>query len=1010
MTKKLLDYVDDWKKDLQNCQYAGEIFLSLSELNELAKEYISFSCQLEKDREKYELILVVLAVNCTYHYYDDEGFWKHFCALLEVNNTSAQQRLLGDAIENRLMKLGLLRMKRSGPFRYVGAVLEQCGVSRRHIARLAYIINDLIMSPGHEKLLGMGHFKYQKRIENTNCSSYLKDFLLDVAGWQFIMHIIEIVSYYENGTMSMSELIELPGYQPGFWEEFFDHFENVPSERKSYNKVIFKPRMVFVEEELCLGLSFSNPSLVNNIVEPSAAGNWMYPLTRLNTASLLSERYRGLVKLGDESIKYWEVKAWIPDGTPVLFDIKYGLIHKGSIVYPGEYYLLAPFSYIFSGEIRREIGQVKLFQEFNYMAYLVNIKEGQDLPGYIVQINDNKGFELHWINPDEYRLKYSNVPGVEVFSGEIPEIDVSNFSAIESNRVGLFCDIGNGVFRIRRKEDLKRFREEVKQQAPLAGRIWLSIIGRSNTGRQKLDFLEFYLLPECSIYFEERLYTFNDKPTVTFKGPPSCNLEMPGLKKGNGKGDTFIVSVQTIIAVGYLRCIDFSIGIKIPIYRAGVFDLQGRPVRYICTAIKNEQKFIITGIPDSKGSISFHERTEFKLEVFFDQNGQTFIDLSFLLEQLQGGPPVDEITVMFSGYVVYTGAVVIYFDRLTDMLCKEEFVSVKAPSASNLRTIVEMFHDIASKKLAAVNLSCIPSFTPEIDDCIKTMLSCGIVFDEIEVTAGDVFFEWDNNVYDENLRNILKICAANDDSCFEVKTIPDLNCLPDVKRWRNKAREKVKICYPEGRKQLVKEWAKEIVGGYPPYKSQMALLDDCNIIGMAWRNYLDRHYQRSIEEINNISSDNSFLRELSAILHSILLLRMARFDSAMNLLSSFMPRKDMTGEYNLLSIIVNNVKGRKMPLKANNQFFYLDVLPLRAEDILLFQTAEFINRGEDQNILESCLNSNDWLLLYLVINYFNSGKEMKILLSKAFQVKETIPDSPEKKEILDRLYYYQGRK
>ncbi len=83
MLKNVNKLESEWTTKIGDYQYVGELALTKDEY----EHYSSISCDkciiIENDshllyRIPYKTVLVVLAVNCAYFEYDNDGFWVHF--------------------------------------------------------------------------------------------------------------------------------------------------------------------------------------------------------------------------------------------------------------------------------------------------------------------------------------------------------------------------------------------------------------------------------------------------------------------------------------------------------------------------------------------------------------------------------------------------------------------------------------------------------------------------------------------------------------------------------------------------------------------------------------------------------------------------------------------------------------------------------------------------------------------------------------------------------------------
>ncbi|MFA5823222.1 MAG: hypothetical protein WC853_09120 [Thermodesulfovibrionales bacterium] len=96
----------EWQELLKSCEFIGEISLFPQELKSISSSFWKYHTHLSK--EELYAILPVIAVNCAYYYYDDEGFWTHFCEILDVPGVGNFHQYLGDKIEQSLLKQGFI--------------------------------------------------------------------------------------------------------------------------------------------------------------------------------------------------------------------------------------------------------------------------------------------------------------------------------------------------------------------------------------------------------------------------------------------------------------------------------------------------------------------------------------------------------------------------------------------------------------------------------------------------------------------------------------------------------------------------------------------------------------------------------------------------------------------------------------------------------------------------------------------------------------------------------------
>ena len=99
--------------------------------------------------DRIENILLIYSVSVAYHYYDEIGYWPHFFEICGLERTAKYGVQVGHAIESTLVDKGYLEYKREGPFRYVGAILEQTGITKRSIPKYVSIIKNVHLRYKH---------------------------------------------------------------------------------------------------------------------------------------------------------------------------------------------------------------------------------------------------------------------------------------------------------------------------------------------------------------------------------------------------------------------------------------------------------------------------------------------------------------------------------------------------------------------------------------------------------------------------------------------------------------------------------------------------------------------------------------------------------------------------------------------------------------------------------------------------------------------------------------------
>ncbi|NLK51048.1 MAG: hypothetical protein GX295_01185 [Syntrophomonadaceae bacterium] len=857
-SKSLLDRISQWQQQLKECQYAGEVYIGKDELMDLASDFFHIRDKLLFRENLFGTTLVVLAVNCAYHFYDDEGFWLHFSQLLKTEFTAGQRDRLGRIIEEKLRFFGLLRTERTGPFRYVGAILEQCGVSRRHIPALARVIKEVKGYRDWDYLLNLKHKEFMWHIEGISCSAYLKNYLLDTEGWKFLLQVCYLVKLYEQGDIELFELRNLSGYQPDFWDNFLGCFRPERTRVISQSRIILKPKLLFSPAENCLLLRFPSAAYIAGMSHPEAGAYWRYPVTLLNRPELLVDYYSGCLEIDGKSTN-WMITGWKPDGESVIFDIRQGFIRRGTALYPGEYYLLSPVDYDPDCHIIRDLGQMQLLGKWNYRSYQVAITPNDVIPGYRKFIDDQDEVHIYWVEPDQYRLDYSD-SSTDTFVGFLPEIKLSDFTPVVKNRVGLFYTTSYGSGRIRTMAELELFRQEMSNSAPVIGRIYLGNIGRHHRQDFSADIaeLQFFLIPDFQMNYEQRLYSFDEKVFLSLKGLSSIRVGFSGCERADLSGNKWGIPSGVDVAIGEVACGDYSVNLRVPVYRSRMYFTDGRPVRYLMDLdCEKSEAFILTGFPETRARAFFLGHPDQETDLIFDYQGRARISFQTLFDLIiNSSTPINELMLNWNGQTVNTGAIVIKFkDLFTRIYSGEENLGI-APSSKTLMQVVRLCWSLCHQPPKEITFREFPEINPCFDEWLRTLCACASLIDRTRITIAGEYPDWISELGSQEIQRILGLYQAyKTGSEFKMGEFDLINIsvIPPVERWRVEL-EKARAQFGAvGISAVLIDWANEVRHHRVPYYSQVANQSGGQLMSTAWDHYLYGNQQEALNLLYNLN-------------------------------------------------------------------------------------------------------------------------------------------------------------
>jgi len=744
---------------------------------------------------------------------------------------------------------------------------------------------------------------------------------------------------------------------------------------------------------------FPSPEYVERIEEPKTGIEWNYPATRLSRASMWSKIYSGSLVMGNQSYKRWHINGWLPDDQPVLFDLKGELVPKGKTIYPGEYYLIAPAWFKVHGRVLHKYGLVNMPFDYKYYAYRVMIGSDNYIPGYSLLSSEVIMPDMKWLSPDKNKLPYTEGP-VDVFVKELPLLEVSGFEAVDNNQIGMFYDTGNEIKRIRTFSDIEKFRDEIKQNVPTTGKIWLSVIGRSRVfgGLQTLKTLEFHVIPSCKIKYDDRLYSFNEKPFIKVFKPPELNFTFKNGEPAKNEKDSWVIKETATVARGVLSSKDFSFDLKIPVSKARILKQENKVLRYFVESDIEGQVITITGQKNKEARLHYLYGNNF-IDLFFDHRGLARLEAEVLIELANNEySDINEVAITIDGRTVCTGAILINIEKLINCMITCGTCKVSAKSAGNVEKLLEKFQKIISMPVNEVKIKSLPNIHPQLNAWFLNILGCASVFDGTTVIAGDSKFDWQTMVENEKLKDILGYVSGN----YNEAALTDPGVLPGVQRWKtilDEIKYKSTSLYSI---ELIEEWATEIIEGEMPYRSRLSNFNGGKAMCMAWSSYMKGNYERALELINNIKNVSKEISALKCVLSPIIYLRLARFNAAAEIYS------EMVHEFSIKHLVVIGWIIYKIgliakpPDSANTQYFDVN-LPLEENDARLVNMVETLDLARKKVTVKN--NEDDWLLLYYLMNTDNKSlnNNKSLIKQRLRKVVGTIPASPEKRLIVEAI-------
>ena len=148
MLKNIDKLESRWASKIADYEFVGELALTKDEYEHYSSIFCDEYIILQSDFPSsylfpYKTVLVVLAVNCAYFEYDADGFWIHFLSRIGLADRNDLRKTFGSIIEESLLEHKFIDKKGEGPWRrFVGPILEQCGVTRKYLPRFAEFLKS----------------------------------------------------------------------------------------------------------------------------------------------------------------------------------------------------------------------------------------------------------------------------------------------------------------------------------------------------------------------------------------------------------------------------------------------------------------------------------------------------------------------------------------------------------------------------------------------------------------------------------------------------------------------------------------------------------------------------------------------------------------------------------------------------------------------------------------------------------------------------------------------------
>lgn len=1014
----LMELENMYSKLLNDSHYAGEIVLSETQLIEISDAISSYSGYIISDR--LNNLLLVLAVNIAYFYYDDEGFWKHFYELCKFKINIPSTEIIGQKIEKSLLEKGLMKYKREGPFKYVGAILEQTGITNRNIPVYARLIQEIVGTYGIRNIRNITYERYRHLVEYSNSSKYLKTYLLDEAGWDFTLYMTKVLYYLGSSTIDTRDLYKFKGVHPKFWEEFFKYYL-INNSQYGDEKVLSMLKPVILYDESKNGIYIKLPSKEYNMEQTELASNKRNNLyIHLDSFEKFKYKYSGILLGKDGQVHKWEIDGWdLEKEKYACFHKKYGYIKDVKNLRAGNYYIITNDKRnIPMGKIIKSLGTINFSNASVYYAFEINIEEAIDKYVEVAKV------ELNWRNTNN-QLHVNSY--FDIFTGDLPEISISDIGMLEKDKVLVFYDIGEGIKRVKDYRHFSELRNEVKNKKVVKGHIWTENMHRSRKDRDSTneESLKFCVLPSCQLLLPNGFYSINDK--IKFKSSsPYIKYEDCKKKEDN----LWVVNEGIEVLEGRIQVGGDKVYFNHAINRGYMVINQNNDFKYFDFESLIDSDIIkMYGKPKATIDIQIDDGEQVHTlikNIYLDERGEHELEYSIIKNAL--------IKLNLDSGKFYFGIDGSHIDADMGYF---NFGSIlnrsydKDKLRNSIRFLRKINEDVAEKiyqifEIYRTNQSNLKYLEPHkqtssLDKLYKILFIMSQEFDESDIYDGSGFkikfpvSDIENQEilitlcwYKKALETVDKGLITNISSLKE--DYNNLSWHPEIQRWKNKIDELyVELQSLCDTKKMYLEWTDEVRKQKKFHlKSNISCRNGGKQLTSAWIDYLKGNYLNSIDKLGCIElTDDNIINDLKILLQATIYIKLTRMNALEKLINSstvhFDEVKVILNAYNNVCLIIS---GSEIETQEDIER-KASIFPFRQEDMeFLIKSNELMRNGISGENLEEIKISRNWIINLIAYKHLENNKELNQIFLRNFEsLMDTIPESPEKEELIKKIIH-----
>lgn len=965
---KINEYDLDFSNRLRECLYAGDIRLSESELKDISVQYEIGYDEIQKNVENFYSITLVIAVNCAYHYYDDQGFWEHFFELIGKKNDAETQRYFGDLIEKALKFYRLFTGAREGSYRYVGAILEQTGITKRYFDKFLNIFSSLKNRFGIAGLVNVSRDKFNRNLRDFPCPKYLSNYLFEESGWKYVRQVASLVNLFESGEIDKADLYDFKGFRPEFWETLISNTGivsrsfDIHSNRYLHKNLIFEPK--YGKPVYRIYFDGVPDSAHYELIDYH--GNFRVISPRKFTVGSCP-----MIIQDKDNITYiYRFAQWIPSGNPVLLDIVTGLIPQGSEIYIGSYYLFSTEEQVIGSTISFGIMDIDCVS-YKYYCHRIDVSEASEIPGYSVIATGSQNFKIDWVDKQKFLAPEFTCDGYDVFIYNFPSVFISNWSLIRDQSVVVTFSVGKNQGRITCQEDLNYLQELVKQSLPAVCSIKSKV-----TTREPIWFegaippeLLFVVLPSGCVSIEQEYCVPGKSVQILIRGLRSSDIFLgpSGDVTRNEKG--FLISPSENSLSGNILIAGIKVRFSLPIIRLGAYVSASKDQlvhqKYVCLddpAFPNDILFYGLYSEDCRLYIG----ESYVQNLHFDSNGKAQVKKSALEASLNSSRIfAQELRLNTGDGYIDLNTFVIDYTEMVKSISQEHEDLYCCYSQSCIPELTEVLKLIIEGKQLFLFLSAMPRMCQYIDTQFAELLAAAESVNSIVI----------------EIDGIPKSFITQERTGRKWQEI----LVRRINKYSHKNAPLVEFS-----ESLLDEWNSAVLHNYLPSDSPLKNIPGVDSLTVSWKAYRQNRLNISLKYLELTISYHSLVTQYRDFLHTWILVKCNRLVSAMEILNDA-DWNAMVETKQLLTDICRGLLENEFVLRAGKECLTeLCLLPLTDEDI---GTVVSIIQSDRHDINLDC---SSWITLAVLLKTSGLDRTRRAIIRKRLlETRAEIPTSTE---------------